>query len=43
MSLVDEGWMKNGVGYYFNYKFGFGRLDVGVMVKRVKIWKSVVL
>ena len=40
-SPVDEGWMKNGAGYHFNHKFGFGRLDAGAMVKRAKTWKSV--
>ncbi|EDO38851.1 predicted protein [Nematostella vectensis] len=40
-SPVDEGWMKNGAGYHFNHKFGFGRLDADAMVKRAKTWKSV--
>lgn len=40
-SPVDEGWMKNGAGYHFNHKFGFGRLDASAMVKRAKTWKNV--
>ncbi|XP_074626751.1 PC3-like endoprotease variant B [Acropora palmata] len=40
-SPVDEGWMKNGAGYHFNHKFGFGRLDAAALVKRAKTWKTV--
>lgn len=39
-SPVDEGWMKNGAGYHFNHKFGFGRLDAAAMVRRAKTWKN---
>lgn len=41
ISLLDEGWKINGVGKRYNYKFGFGRLDVNKMVEMVLRWKNV--
>lgn len=40
-SPVEEGWKKNGVGYHYNLKFGFGRLDARRMVEAAKNWKHV--
>lgn len=37
-SPVDEGWKKNGAGFHFNHKFGFGRLDGLAMVNAAKSW-----
>jgi len=40
-SPVDEGWMKNGAGFHFNHKFGFGRLDADALVEAAKGWQNV--
>ena len=40
-SPVDEGWMKNGAGFHFNHKFGFGRLDAAAMVEAAVKWQKV--
>ena len=40
-SPVDEGWMKNGAGFHFNHKFGFGRLDADALVEAAKVWQNV--
>jgi len=37
-SPVDEGWKRNGAGFHFNHKFGFGRLDANAMVEAAKTW-----
>lgn len=37
-SPVDEGWKRNGAGFHFNHKFGFGRLDANAMVEASKSW-----
>lgn len=37
-SPVDEGWKRNGAGFHFNHKFGFGRLDANAMVEAAKSW-----
>ena len=40
-SPVDEGWMKNGAGFHFNHKFGFGRLDADALVEAARVWQNV--
>lgn len=40
-SPVDEGWKRNGAGFHFNHKFGFGRLDADAMVEAAKIWQNI--
>jgi hypothetical protein len=40
-SPLDEGWKKNGAGFEFNHKFGFGRLDALAMVLAGRKWKNV--
>ncbi|XP_065649727.1 PC3-like endoprotease variant B isoform X2 [Hydra vulgaris] len=37
-SPVDEGWKRNGAGYHYNHKFGFGRLDAEAMVNAALTW-----
>nr|XP_002162190.1 PC3-like endoprotease variant A isoform X2 [Hydra vulgaris] len=39
-SPVDEGWKRNGAGFHFNHKFGFGRLDANAMVNAAQSWKN---
>jgi len=39
-SPVDDGWKRNGAGYHYNHKFGFGRLDADAMVTAAKTWKT---
>ena len=38
-SPVDDGWKRNGKGYHYNVKFGFGRLDANKMVEEAKQYK----
>jgi len=40
-SPVDEGWKKNGEGYHYNLKFGFGRIDAEALVKGAKNYKGI--
>ena len=40
-SPLDEGWKKNGAGFNFNHKFGFGVLQACKMVDLAKKWKKV--
>ena len=37
-SPLDDGWKHNGAGFYFNHKFGFGRLDAAAMVGKAAEW-----
>jgi len=39
-SPVDEGWKRNGAGFHFNHKFGFGRLDANAMVEAARNWDN---
>lgn len=39
-SPVDEGWKRNGAGFHFNHKFGFGRLDADAMIEAAKTWQN---
>lgn len=34
-------WRKNGIGLYFNRRFGFGRLNLGKAVELLESWDSV--
>ena len=36
-----EGWLINGAGYHVNDRFGFGVLDVGLMVAKAQKWTNV--
>lgn len=40
-SPLDEGWRRNGAGFEFNHKFGFGRMDALAMIQAGLKWKYV--